>query len=85
MYTFFEKVFSKFLGGFRKGFSVQHSLISLIYKWQKCMDSIKKCGTVLIDLFQAFDCIKHDLLIAKLEAYGFSIKSLKFIYINIIP
>ena len=37
-------------------------------------------GAVLADLSKAFDCLNHDLLIAKLEAYGFNTCALKFIY-----
>ena len=34
----------------------------------------------MMDLYKAFDCISHDLLVAKLSAYGFDKCSLKLIY-----
>ena len=35
---------------------------------------------VLMDLSKAYDCLPHDLLIARLDAYGIGIHSLKLIY-----
>ena len=41
-------------------------------------------GILLTDLTKAFDSLSHDLLVAKLNSYGFSILSLKMIndYLN---
>ena len=36
-------------------------------------------GTLLTDLSKAFDCILHDLFIAKLAAYGFDYNSLQML------
>ena len=37
-------------------------------------------GALLSDLSKAFDCLPHDIIIAKLNAYGFDMKALNFIY-----
>ena len=51
----------------------------MIDKWKKAIDSNKVFGAILTDLSKAFDCISHDLLIAKLHAYGLSLPALKMI------
>ena len=70
---------SPYLCGYRKGFSSQQALMSLIENWKRVLDKKGFGGAVLMDLSKAFDTIKHDLLIAKLYAYGFSKKSLKLL------
>ena len=70
---------SSLLCGFRKGYNAQHALVRLLEKFKISLDEGGKAGAVLMDLSKAFDCIRHDLLIAKLHAYGFSRKALTLI------
>ena len=64
-----EKYFSPFLSAYRKNYSSQNILISLTEEWRKKLDNNFVAGAVLTDLSKAFDCIPHDLIIAKLSAY----------------
>ena len=80
MYPYINQIFSKYQCGFRKGYNTQHYLMAVIEKWQKFLDIGGHTGAVLIDLSKAFDCIDHELWIAKLHAYGFDTDALKFIY-----
>ena len=78
--TYFEKSFSKFQCGFRKGFSTQHCFLLMIENWKHAVDNGEVFGALLTNLSKAFDCICHDLSIAKLNAYSFSLSALKLVY-----
>ena len=68
------------MAAYRVYYCSSHVLIRLIEHWKKVLDENFVAGTVLTDLSKAFNCIPHDLLIAKLHAYGFSEKTVTFIY-----
>ena len=74
-----DQIFSKFLCGYRRGHSTQHALLKMLMKWQACLANKSKVGAILMDLSKAFDCLSHELLIAKLKAYGFGRNSLRFL------
>ena len=79
-----EPFFSKQQCGFCKGYSTQYCLLSMLEKWKSAVDKEKYFGALLADLSKALDCISHELIPAKLHAYGFSLRALRLIhsYIN---
>ena len=76
--SYVEKILSFYLFGFRKGHSTEQCLIKMLETWRKAIDDKKYAGAILTDLSKAFDCLNHNLLIAKLHAYGFDDSSLNF-------
>ena len=71
MYKYFDQILSKYQCDFRQGYNTQHCLPVMIEKWKEVLDNDGLSGALLTDLSKDFGCIKHDLLIAKLDAYGF--------------
>ena len=74
-----ENVFSPQISAYRKSYNSHHAFIDLIEEWREYFDKDFAVGAVMTDLSKAFDCIPHDLLIAKLEACGLGEKALFYI------
>ena len=66
-----KDILSKYQEGFQKKFNSQHSWLAMFKKWKKVLDNGGRCGVLFVFLSKTFDCIVHDLLLAKLSAYGF--------------
>ena len=75
-----EFYLSPYLCGYRKGCCAQYAIITMLEKWTTALDEKGYEGAILMDLSKAFDTLNHELLIAKLNAYGFSHDSLHLLY-----
>ena len=68
------------LCGFQQGHDTQHALFQLLKAWRREHDESGYTGTVLMDLSKAHDCLPHDLITVKFEAYGFDNSSLRLFH-----
>ena len=84
-----ERIFSKCLFiwlfseknyGFRKNHSAQQCLIIMIEKLRQSLDNGGASAALLTDFSKTFDCLPHDLLIAKLHAYDVELSSLRILH-----
>ena len=75
-----DKYLSSFISVYQQNYSTQHVLICLLEEWREGLDNYFDVRGVFMDLFKAFDCIPHDLLIAKLEDFGFNDYLVHYLY-----
>ena len=70
--------------GFRANHPCETIVIKLTDEWLEAMDKGLLTGVVMIDLRKAFDVVDHELLLKKLQVYGFNTNSLKWFrsYLN---
>ena len=70
MVAYFNSILSDHLSGFRKGYNCENVLLQFTEECKSALDYKKSCAAMLTDLSKAFYYLPHQLLIAKLHAYG---------------
>ena len=78
--TFRKLSLSELMSAYRSGYNANHVLIRLIENWRHALHNNLFTCAVLMELSKAFDCILHDLLIAKLNAYGLDFDTKTFLH-----
>ena len=71
---------SELKSAYRCGYSTNHVYVRLIEYWRHTLDNNFFIGAVLMDLSKAFDCIPHDLVIAKLHAHVLDFDTVTFLH-----
>ena len=52
----------------------------MLEKWKRPVDRGKAFDALLTDLSKTFGCLDHELLMAKLNAYGLNLPTLRLIH-----
>ena len=63
--------------GFWKSHNTQQWLLALLQKWIRAVDSGQIFVVLLTNISKAYDCLDDELIIAKVNACGFSLPALK--------
>ena len=74
-----NKLLSKYQSGFRPLHSTLTALIDITDNWYLNIDDGLTNAILFIDLKKAFDTIDHEILLLKLELYGFKGASLNLL------
>ena len=67
---FYQAILSDFISSYRRFYSCETALLKLTEDWRAMLDKGELVAVVSMDLSKAFDVIQHNLLLAKLKAYG---------------
>ena len=59
--------------------NTQYALLRMIESWKTQLNKRKKIGVIITNLSKAFDTLNHNLLVAKLKAYGLNLNAASFI------
>jgi hypothetical protein len=81
LYNYFDqqKLFAKDQHGFRLNTSTETATFSLLNTILSSLEHKDIVGSLFLDLQKAFDCVNHDILLAKLNFYGVSGKANKLL------
>ena len=66
-----NKLFAINQSGFRTGHNCETALQNIVSEWKKNLDNGKMVVAVFLDLTRAFETVNRDILIGKLEKFGF--------------
>ena len=80
LYGAFHEHLSPNLSGFLKKHSFCTALLKMTKDWRRILYKREAVIAVAVDLSKAFDSINHNLLLAKLQAYGSSPSASNLIY-----